>query len=177
MVIQKLEQKPLAMIKAPIPINATLGSSDPHTFIFLSENALTTTDKLMVLIPGSQVPIGQWSRRVMCDENINDGSMITVCEKAFSQGYEVIITNPNANYWSANQSWVSARRSQFLSTPSANPSNTRLNEQDPIASSFLKAILPRLISNMFSTTISNPRLPPELSLWVKAGLVICLKSR
>ena len=107
MVLQKLEQKPLSLIKAPVPFNATLGSSEPHTFILMSEKALTTPDKLLILIPGSQVQIGQWSRRVMCDENINDGSMATVCSKAFSQGYEVIITNPNANYWSANQSWVS----------------------------------------------------------------------
>ncbi|KAI8581468.1 hypothetical protein K450DRAFT_231454 [Umbelopsis ramanniana AG] len=105
MVIQKLEQLPLNMIKAPVPSNVTIGSSEPHTYILMTRDALTTPDKLLVLIPGSQLSIGQWSRRVMCDDNINEGSMITTCLKALEQGYQVIITNPNANYWSANQSW------------------------------------------------------------------------
>lgn len=156
MVLQKLEQKPLSLIKAPVPFNATLGSSEPHTFIFMSEKALTTPDKLLILVPGSQVQIGQWSRRVMCDENINDGSMATVCSKAFSQGYEVIITNPNANYWFANQSWVSVYQMRPASShtiaPSAAIAHSRLKLRSKgsaqIQSTSLKVIPPRLISTM-----------------------------
>lgn len=106
MVVQKLEQPPLNMVKAAAPANVTIGSSEPHTYILMTPDALTTPDKLLILIPGSQISIGQWSRRVMCDDNINEGSMISTCLKAVEQGYQVIITNPNANYWSDNQSWV-----------------------------------------------------------------------
>jgi hypothetical protein len=106
MVVQKLEQPPLNMVKAAVPANVTIGSSEPHTYILMTPDALTTPDKLLILIPGSQISLGQWSRRVMCDDNINEGSMISTSLKALEQGYQVIITNPNANYWSDNQSWV-----------------------------------------------------------------------
>ncbi|KAG2186856.1 hypothetical protein INT44_003083 [Umbelopsis vinacea] len=127
MVVQKLEQLPLNMIKAPVPSNVTIGSSEPHTYILMTRDAMTTPDKLLVLIPGSQISIGQWSRRVMCDDNINEGSMITTCLKALEQGYQVIITNPNANYWFDHQSWTKRTGPKSIYIPQSDTPENHIN--------------------------------------------------
>lgn len=70
------------------------------------------------------IRIGQWSRRVLCDENIyvsrmerkyrvdddidnnQTGSMMDTTRRFQEKGYEVIILNPNGNYWYNNRAWV-----------------------------------------------------------------------
>jgi hypothetical protein len=170
MVVQKLEQPPLNMVKAPVPANVTIGSSEPHTYILMTRDALTTQDKLLVLIPGSQISIGQWSRRVMCDENINEGSMIKTCLKALEQGYQVIITNPNANYWSDHQSWVRCTfigRAFFLTSYNL---SFRSKELDQNRSIFQKATLQRTTSTTFLSIMLDRRPLPTSSSWAKVGL-------
>ncbi|KAG1437571.1 hypothetical protein G6F56_013037 [Rhizopus delemar] len=71
----------------------------------MTPNAMTTTDKLIVFIPGSHTRIGQWSRRVVCDENIYTGSMMDITRRVQEKGYEAIILNPNGNYWYNNKAW------------------------------------------------------------------------
>ncbi|KAL0089765.1 Arb2 domain-containing protein [Phycomyces blakesleeanus] len=100
---KRLQQEPLCFQKTLIPKGAK--ESDPHTYIYMTPNALTTTDKLLFLIPGNNTRIGQWSRRVMCDESIMSGSMIEVATMAKDRGYETIIFNPNGIYWYNNKAW------------------------------------------------------------------------
>jgi hypothetical protein len=116
MAIQRMQQAPLNLVRAPVPSNVELDSNTPHAHIFMTKDALTTTDKLLVLVPGSQVDPGIWSRRIMCDENINDGSMLTTCYKAVKAGFEIIITNPNANYWSNNKAYVGSTTSSYFAS-------------------------------------------------------------
>ncbi|KAJ2963268.1 hypothetical protein NQZ79_g1671 [Umbelopsis isabellina] len=117
MVIQRIQQAPLNMVKASVPPNVELDSTTPHACIFMTKDALTTTDKLLVLVPGSQVNAGTWSRRIMCDENINEGSMLTTCYKAVKAGFEIIITNPNANYWSNDKAYIKRTDANCITIP------------------------------------------------------------
>ncbi|KAI9023670.1 Arb2 domain-containing protein [Phycomyces nitens] len=114
---KRLQQEPLCFQKTIIPKGAK--ESDPHTYIYMTPNALTTTDKLLLLIPGNNTRIGQWSRRVMCDENIMSGSMIEVATMAKDRGYETIIFNPNGIYWYNNKAWEAPplKNIDFITVP------------------------------------------------------------
>ncbi|KAI8890939.1 hypothetical protein K501DRAFT_235814, partial [Backusella circina FSU 941] len=95
---ERLQKEPYHYQKMTIPLDAD-PTKDVHTFIFMTPNALTTTDKLLVMIPGNHTRIGQWSRRIMCDENIERGSMMEITKRVQEKGYECIILNPNGIFW------------------------------------------------------------------------------
>lgn len=70
----------------------------PKSHIYLSKNALTTKDTLLVLIQGSGVVRpGQWSRAVIINESLELGSMFPYIERAQRNGWEIMILNPNLN--------------------------------------------------------------------------------
>ncbi|KAK7484589.1 hypothetical protein BaRGS_00024221, partial [Batillaria attramentaria] len=74
------------------------GKGSPQSFVFISRNAMDTTDKLMVLIHGGgAVRAGQWSRKLIINENIDTGSQLPYIRRALKEGYEVIVCNPNLN--------------------------------------------------------------------------------
>ncbi|KAI9492880.1 Arb2 domain-containing protein [Zychaea mexicana] len=98
LVEERLQAEPIGFNKVTIPVDAD-PSEDPHTHIFMTPNALTAPDRLLVLIPGNNTRIGQWTRRAMCDDNINSGSMIEVAKLAKERGYETMILNPNGIFW------------------------------------------------------------------------------
>ncbi|KAI9270725.1 hypothetical protein BDA99DRAFT_502546 [Phascolomyces articulosus] len=99
LVEEKLQAEPLGFKKTIVPTNADPSSDEPYSYIFMTPNALTTTDRLLLLIPGNNTRIGQWTRRAMCDDNLINGSMIQVATLAKERGYETIILNPNGIYW------------------------------------------------------------------------------
>ncbi|CEI94781.1 hypothetical protein RMCBS344292_08986 [Rhizopus microsporus] len=101
---KKLVEEPFNFQKKIIPVDAD-PAKDPHSYIYMTPNALTTTDKLILFISGNNTRIGQWSRRVMCDENIYTGSVMDTTRRVREKGYEVIIFNPNGNYWYKNRAW------------------------------------------------------------------------
>ncbi|XP_063137547.1 cotranscriptional regulator ARB2A isoform X9 [Rattus norvegicus] len=73
--------------------------SEPKSFIFMSEDALTNPQKLMVLIHGSGVVrAGQWARRLIINEDLDSGTQIPFIKRAVDEGYGVIVLNPNENY-------------------------------------------------------------------------------
>ncbi|KAM5331215.1 cotranscriptional regulator ARB2A isoform 4-T4 [Glossophaga mutica] len=73
--------------------------SEPKSFIFMSEDALTNPQKLMVLIHGSGVVrAGQWARRLIINEDLDSGTQIPFIKRAMDEGYGVIVLNPNENY-------------------------------------------------------------------------------
>eukprot|EP00073_Rattus_norvegicus_P020872 XP_006231788.1 PREDICTED: protein FAM172A isoform X3 [Rattus norvegicus] len=83
--------------KISIPVDAT--ESEPKSFIFMSEDALTNPQKLMVLIHGSGVVrAGQWARRLIINEDLDSGTQIPFIKRAVDEGYGVIVLNPNENY-------------------------------------------------------------------------------
>lgn len=62
--VYKLLETECKLKRAPVPSDAT--GDEPSTFIFLSEDALANTEKLLVLIHGSGVVrAGQWARRLV----------------------------------------------------------------------------------------------------------------
>uniref|UniRef100_A0A8C2HPZ6 Family with sequence similarity 172 member A n=1 Tax=Cyprinus carpio TaxID=7962 RepID=A0A8C2HPZ6_CYPCA len=71
---------------------------EPKSFIYMSEDALTNPEKIMVLIQGSGVVrAGQWARRLIINEDLNSGTQIPFINRAKEEGYGVIVLNPNEN--------------------------------------------------------------------------------
>lgn len=56
---------------------------EPKSFIYLSEDAMTNPDKLLVLVQGSGVVrAGQWARRLIINEDLDSGTQIPFINKA-----------------------------------------------------------------------------------------------
>jgi len=73
-------------------------ASQPRTFVFLSEDALSNPEKLLLLIHGSGVVrAGQWSRSLIINDSLNTGTMLPYIKRAREEGYGVIVLNPNDN--------------------------------------------------------------------------------
>eukprot|EP00069_Balaena_mysticetus_P002346 bmy_04046T0 len=123
--VYELLEKDCNLKKISIPVDAT--ESEPKSFIFMSEDALTNPQKLMVLIHGSGVVrAGQWARRLIINEDLDSGTQIPFIKRAMdckvyfesyetalessvssyrelnialnAEGYGVIVLNPNENY-------------------------------------------------------------------------------
>ncbi|XP_078421287.1 cotranscriptional regulator ARB2A homolog isoform X6 [Cetorhinus maximus] len=89
--------------KVYLPVDATEG--EPKSFIFMSEDAITNPDKLMVLIHGSGVVrVGQWARRLIINEDLDSGTQIPFIKRAMDEGYGVIVLNTNENYMEVEKS-------------------------------------------------------------------------
>ncbi|XP_051539143.1 cotranscriptional regulator FAM172A homolog isoform X2 [Myxocyprinus asiaticus] len=79
-----------------LPVDAA--EDEPKSFIYVSEDALTNPEKLMVLIQGSGVVrAGQWARRLIINEDLDSGTQIPFINRAKEEGYGVIVLNPNEN--------------------------------------------------------------------------------
>ncbi|KAI4900216.1 hypothetical protein NFI96_011925 [Prochilodus magdalenae] len=118
-VYERLE-KDCKLRKEMLPVDAT--EDEPTSFIYLSEDALTNTEKLLVLIQGSGVVrAGQWARRLIINEDLYSGTQIPFIKRAMKmlyptstdiiclillspcglsplEGYGVIVLNPNENF-------------------------------------------------------------------------------
>ncbi|XP_036165720.1 cotranscriptional regulator FAM172A isoform X5 [Myotis myotis] len=95
--VYELLEKDCNLKKISIPVDAS--ESEPKSFIFMSEDALTNPQKLMVLIHGSGVVrAGQWARRLIINEDLDSGTQIPFIKRAMDEGYGVIVLNPNENY-------------------------------------------------------------------------------
>ncbi|KAM6036193.1 cotranscriptional regulator ARB2A isoform 5-T5 [Theristicus caerulescens] len=95
--VYELLQKECHLKKVTLPVDAT--ESEPKSFIFMSEDALTNPDKLLVLIHGNGVVrAGQWARRLIINEDLDSGTQIPYIKRAVEEGYGVIVLNPNENY-------------------------------------------------------------------------------
>lgn len=82
--------------KVYIPVDAN--KDEPRTFIFMSDDALTNPDKLLILIHGSGVVrAGQWARRLVINECLNSGTQLPFIKRAQGLGYGVIVLNTNDN--------------------------------------------------------------------------------
>ncbi|XP_078009255.1 cotranscriptional regulator ARB2A isoform X1 [Phascolarctos cinereus] len=95
--VYELLEKDCNLKKISLPVDAT--ESEPKNFIFMSEDAMTNPDKLMVLIHGSGVVrAGQWARKLIINEDLDSGTQIPYIKRAMDEGYGVIVLNPNENY-------------------------------------------------------------------------------
>uniref|UniRef100_UPI00358F83C4 cotranscriptional regulator ARB2A homolog isoform X2 n=1 Tax=Myxine glutinosa TaxID=7769 RepID=UPI00358F83C4 len=75
--IYKLLEEEYDLTRTLLPVG-----DKPQTFVFESEDA-RKADKLLVLIHGSgAVRAGQWSRRIIINDNLDEGSQIPYVETA-----------------------------------------------------------------------------------------------
>ncbi|XP_072870710.1 cotranscriptional regulator ARB2A isoform X10 [Chlorocebus sabaeus] len=82
--VYELLEKDCNLKKISIPVDAT--ESEPKSFIFMSEDALTNPQKLMVLIHGSGVVrAGQWARRLIINEDLDSGTQIPFIKRAVAE--------------------------------------------------------------------------------------------
>ncbi|XP_070175596.1 cotranscriptional regulator ARB2A-like isoform X2 [Littorina saxatilis] len=108
--LYNIMEKELQLEKIYIPVDAK--REEPQSFIFKSKDALVS-DKLMVLIHGSgAVRAGQWSRKLIINENIDTGSQLPYIRRAMDDGYGVIVLNPNLNEVTVNGRPVKIRESK-----------------------------------------------------------------
>ncbi len=76
----------LTVIFIFLQVDATEG--EPKSFIYMSEDALTNPEKIMVLIQGSGVVrAGQWARRLIINEDLNSGTQIPFINRAKEVGF------------------------------------------------------------------------------------------
>eukprot|EP00062_Callorhinchus_milii_P008547 gi/632951367/ref/XP_007891256.1/ PREDICTED: protein FAM172A isoform X1 [Callorhinchus milii] len=95
--VYELLEKECNLKKVYLPVDAT--DDEPKNFIFMSEDALTNPEKLMVLIHGSGVVrAGQWARRLIINEDLDSGTQIPFIKRGMEEGYGVIVLNTNENY-------------------------------------------------------------------------------
>ncbi|XP_075595922.1 cotranscriptional regulator ARB2A isoform X2 [Balearica regulorum gibbericeps] len=95
--VHELLEKECHLKKVTLPVDAT--ETEPKSFIFMSEDALTNPDKLLALIHGNGVVrAGQWARRLIINEDLDSGTQIPYIKRAIEEGYGVIVLNPNENY-------------------------------------------------------------------------------
>lgn len=90
-----LIEQDLKLERAYVPNDGK--KEEPLSFIFKSPDALTS-DKLMVLIHGAGVVrAGQWSRKLIINEDIDTGSQFPYIRRAMADGYGIIVFNTNLN--------------------------------------------------------------------------------
>lgn len=79
--------------------DCSVSSNEIESFIFVSDDVFTNSDKLLVLVHGSGVvKAGQWARRLIINDNLDTGTQLPFIEMAKKKGYAVIVTNTNDNY-------------------------------------------------------------------------------
>ncbi|KAF9086072.1 hypothetical protein BGX27_003274 [Mortierella sp. AM989] len=87
----------LIKLKVPLDIKESDNTS-PQANIMLSSDA-KECKRLLVLIPGTMEPLGAWSRRLLCNRNVELGSMFSVVKQAREKDFGIVIHNPNTHWW------------------------------------------------------------------------------
>ncbi|KFV92308.1 Putative protein FAM172B, partial [Eurypyga helias] len=83
--------------KVYIPTDAT--EDEPRSFFFMSENALTSSSSLIVLLQDRGVfRAGQWGQRTIVTEGLEHGTQIPFIKMALESHGGVIVLNPNDNF-------------------------------------------------------------------------------
>ncbi|KAI8820275.1 Arb2 domain-containing protein [Fimicolochytrium jonesii] len=83
-----------------IPVDANL--TEPTSKIFLTPDAFTA-DRLLLLVAGVGVSVGQWARSIVMNDSINEGSFFNYIVQAKSEGYGIVVLDPNETRDSATE--------------------------------------------------------------------------
>ncbi|ESO90049.1 hypothetical protein LOTGIDRAFT_64460, partial [Lottia gigantea] len=79
-----------------IPVNAE--DDEPKSFIYMSDDALTNEDKLLLIIHGAGVVrAGQWARKLIINNDLEKGTQLQYIKAGIKQGYGIIVFNTNLN--------------------------------------------------------------------------------
>ncbi|KAF9574243.1 hypothetical protein EC968_007167 [Mortierella alpina] len=97
-VLKKLQEElGLTPIKVPFGMDED-DETSPHASILVSPDA-KQCKRLLVLISGTLETLGIWSRRLMTNNSVDEGSMYFTVKQALKEGYGIVILNPNAHWW------------------------------------------------------------------------------
>ncbi|XP_009488536.1 putative protein ARB2BP [Pelecanus crispus] len=95
--VYELLEKVCRLQKVYIPTDAT--EDEPRSFFFMSENALTSSSSLIVLLQDRGVfRAGQWGQRTIVREDLEHGTQIPFIKTALRSHGGVIVLNPNDNF-------------------------------------------------------------------------------
>ncbi|XP_074020320.1 putative protein ARB2BP [Numenius arquata] len=95
--VYELLERVCMLQKVYIPTDAT--EDEPKTFFFMSENALTSSSSLIVLLQDRGVfRAGQWGQRTIVSEGLEHGTQIPFIKMALQSHGGVIVLNPNDNF-------------------------------------------------------------------------------
>jgi len=95
--IQQIMMKDFGMKEELLPLNTELPIHIRNN-IFITPDALTNPNKLLLLIQGSgAVRAGQWARALCMNESLETGAILGYLKKAIAAGFGVIVFNPNLN--------------------------------------------------------------------------------
>ncbi|XP_009959101.1 PREDICTED: putative protein FAM172B, partial [Leptosomus discolor] len=95
--VYELLERVCMLQKIYIPTDAT--ENEPRSFFFVSENALTSSSSLIVLLQDRGVfRAGQWGHRTIVSEGLGHGTQIPFIKMALQSHKGVIVLNPNDNF-------------------------------------------------------------------------------
>ncbi|XP_050751820.1 putative protein FAM172B [Gymnogyps californianus] len=95
--VYELLERVCMLQKVSIPTDAT--EEEPRSFFFMSENALTSSSSLIVLLQDRGVfHAGQWGQRTIVSEGLGHGTQIPFIKMALQTHGGVIVLNPNDNF-------------------------------------------------------------------------------
>eukprot|EP00123_Amoebidium_parasiticum_P005997 comp17055_c0_seq1/m.15791 comp17055_c0_seq1/g.15791 ORF comp17055_c0_seq1/g.15791 comp17055_c0_seq1/m.15791 type:complete len:483 (-) comp17055_c0_seq1:540-1988(-) len=82
--------------RVDIPVDAE--STEPKGFIFVSDGVETNPHRLMIIMHGTGVVrAGQWARRIIVNDCLENGTQLPYILRAKKEGYAVVVTNTNLN--------------------------------------------------------------------------------
>ncbi|KAK3834387.1 MAG: hypothetical protein JOS17DRAFT_825136 [Linnemannia elongata] len=113
--------------------------TSPQANILVSTD-LKTCDRVLVLIPNTMEILGAWSRRLLCNENVDVGSMLSVVKQARSEGYGILILNPNAHWF------VEGKASVDIPSKVDVPMIPKLNSPEEHVDYVLSTLVPEMAS-------------------------------
>ncbi|XP_076029729.1 cotranscriptional regulator ARB2A isoform X2 [Oratosquilla oratoria] len=109
--VYKLLETECMLRRIPVPADAE--EDEPQSFVFISEDAMLNTEKLLVLIHGSGVVrAGQWARRLIINDNLKSGTQVPFIQRAVKNGYGVLVMNTNDNVRVVDGQMVKIRESE-----------------------------------------------------------------
>ncbi|XP_009988954.1 PREDICTED: putative protein FAM172B [Tauraco erythrolophus] len=95
--VYELLERVCMLQKVYIPTDAT--QDEPRSFFFTSENALTSSSSLIVLLQDRGIfCAGQWGQRTIVSEGLWHGTQIPFIKMALQSHEGVIVLNPNDNF-------------------------------------------------------------------------------
>ena len=74
----------------------SVGNGESGEFVFVSKDFDDNEERLLVLIHGSGVVrAGQWARRLIINEGLEQGTQLPYIKRALDRGYAVLVMNTN----------------------------------------------------------------------------------
>ncbi|KAG0277566.1 hypothetical protein BGZ96_002820 [Linnemannia gamsii] len=114
-------------------------TTSPQANLLMSTD-FKTAERVLVLIPNTMEILGSWSRRLLCNQSVDVGSMLSVVKQARAEGYGILILNPNAHWF------VDGRASVDIPTKVDVPMIPKLNSPEEHVDYVLSTLVPEIAS-------------------------------